>query len=738
VRQVGSASTGTILAGLSSVEVRTPESAWANERRAGWVARANLLARAGRQGPRANCRLPMRPPLVPCHARSSGLFPAVRTILLLAIITTLSGCRSTGRSRDRTQSVRFESVSGYIEFVARDRKRDQKSKTNRAADLSTKETLLEQNLKLETKGYVYHPNFVEFTLGAVFGLLQNDYKQEIGGVPTTSSDDGEVLEFDLEADFFKKKKYPGSIFARRDRAIEPRPFQPSLEVTTTTYGFNWQYVDETTPTSMQFFDSEVNLDPVGGNEGSGYQHNTEFRFETAYNFSDTNRLSLRYSFRSVQEQPFELDYDVNEIKLGHKWHFGAHRQHRLDSELQYFKQVGTFNIDRLRWREILRMEHSDALRSWYVLEVLDRQQGSLAGVEPIDERSYSLTGTLEHEIYESLVTQLTVFGQRQEFGRGLTIERLGFTTNLDYRKKNRWGTLLSNYQFRVRAETRDGGTRQNEVLDERHTFADPAPILLSNTVVNSGSIRITDEERTTEYRAGRDYTLSVVGDRTEIRRVPSGLIADGQTVLIDYVFTIGGDFDLDTVSHRFMIRQNFDFGLSPYYRYLWQDQELDPKKAAGVTPEDIRSHLFGLEYVRGGLRLQAEYEKHDSTISPFDSMRLSASYTHRFKFGGTGSLRGRWTDITYDDPINRDTTFFSVEGRYRQAIKRNLVFEGAVLYREEEDSLSGNDRGVEAEFALEWYVRDTEMRMTYEYGSYDDRFSQNEYSAVWIQVRRNF
>lgn len=256
--------------------------------------------------------------------------------------------------------------------------------------------------------------------------------------------------------------------------------------------------------------------------------------------------------------------------------------------------------------------------------------------------------------------------------------------------------------------------------------------------MDAGTIRIKDEERTTLYRPGRDYTVRVVGDRTEVSRVATGLIADGQLVLIDYIFTLGGDFDLDTTNHRFTIRQNFDCGFSPYYRYIWQDQELDPPSAVGVTPEDIRSHLFGMEYVRGRLRLQAEYEDHDSSISPFTALRLSAAYTHRFKFGGVGTLRGRWTDISYGAPNNRDTTFFTAEGRYRHAITKNLTVEGSVLYRDQDDSLNGGDRGLEADFSLEWLIRETELRLTYEYGEYSDRFSENEFSSLWLRLRRSF
>ena len=79
-----------------------------------------------------------------------------------------------------------------------------------------------------------------------------------------------------------------------------------------------------------------------------------------------------------------------------------------------------------------------------------------------------------------------------------------------------------------------------------------------------------------------------------------------------------------------------------------------------------------------------------------------------------------------------------MEGRYRHPITRNLTVEGAVLYRDESDSLSGDDEGVDVDLALEWLIRDTELRVTYEYGKYDDEFAENDFSALWVQLRRNF
>jgi hypothetical protein len=624
-----------------------------------------------------------------------------------------------------------------LEYVARVRNQQQDSKVG-AGSTSFKESIFEENVRLETDGSVYHPNFLEYTLAGLFGLQQLDFEQTYDGQRRTSGGDGDVYEFDFEGQFLKKKPYPGTVYARRYRSIVPRPFLSSLQTTTTNYGFVWQYVDPKTPTSLQFNSTDVLLEPLDKQEKPGRQKNDELRFETAYKFSEYNELTFTYNRRSVAEDPFALAIDSDELTLAHRLDFGDRHQHRLDSELNVFDQKGTFDVQRTRFREILRLSHSETLRSWYRLELLDRTQGSLSGVPPIGEKSTYLSGTVEHQLYESLVSQFFAFVQQQDYDSGLEVLRYGMQPGFDYRKKNPWGVLLANYNVRIQREDRNGGTLDMEVVDETRTFQDPDPITLNSPNIVVSSIFITAEDRTTTYRESSDYRLRQVGDFVEIERVPTGRIQDGQTVLVDYVFVLGGDFSLDTIAHNFNIRQNFPFGLSPYYGLRQQDQTLTPVDATGITPEDITAHTIGVEYQRGPLRMTAEYEDHDSTIVPFEAIRLSAYLTHKLNSGGTARLKARWTDVERFAPQTRETEFFTVEGRYRQTIKKALTVEGAVLYRTQQDTLSSDNQGVDVDLSLEWLYRQTEVRVTYELGRFEDDFAENRTSSLYVQVRRRF
>ncbi len=163
-----------------------------------------------------------------------------------------------------------------------------------------------------------------------------------------------------------------------------------------------------------------------------------------------------------------------------------------------------------------------------------------------------------------------------------------------------------------------------------------------------------------------------------------------------------------------------------------------PADATGVQPEDIRANIYGTEYQKGPLRLLGEFESHVSNINPFNALRLSADLTHNMKNAGTARLRTRWVDIDRSAPQNRRTKMLTVDGRYRQRVGEYLTVEGAALYRRDNDSLSGDRRGLDLDLSLEWVIRDTELRATYKYGRFEDDFAENKNQTLFVQFRRRF
>jgi len=77
-----------------------------------------------------------------------------------------------------------------------------------------------------------------------------------------------------------------------------------------------------------------------------------------------------------------------------------------------------------------------------------------------------------------------------------------------------------------------------------------------------------------------------------------------------------------------------------------------------------------------------------------------------------------------------------VEGRYRHRIGPNLTVESSVLYRNGEDSVSRDTEGIDASLAVEWSVRQTDVRMSFEYSDFEDEYTENDSCALFVHVRR--
>ena len=61
-----------------------------------------------------------------------------------------------------------------------------------------------------------------------------------------------------------------------------------------------------------------------------------------------------------------------------------------------------------------------------------------------------------------------------------------------------------------------------------------------------------------------------------------------------------------------------------------------------------------------------------------------------------------------------------------------------MLYRNGEDSASDDTEGIDVSLALEWFIRETEIRMSIERNEFEDAFTSNDSMAVFVHIRRGF
>jgi len=665
-------------------------------------------------------------------------------VLLAALLASLlPGCRiGSDAKRQEPGTVGFEVTGGRIDvqgLFARSRDENKPDGPN----YWSQESMARESVGVDTDGYVYHPNLAEYSADVTVGLVQERFRSNFPE-PTFQPDktDGNLLQFDVQLNLLKIKPYPGRLYARRYEALEPRPFSPTTRRRSEKYGGEWRYVDSTIPTRVQVDHTTVDFDQLGTNELDYTQRDFIARLETGYNFTKDNFLEFLVEHRETKQQnklsPVAFEFDVDDLRLGHRLRFGEDAESRLESNLNYYNQTGTFEVERAEWTETLSAVLLESLRAWLNWDLIQRDQGSFNSPITIEDTLMRLTGSLEHKLYESLTTTVGGRLESQDFKDGPNIDRYGVHGGLRYRKENPVGVLQAAYRIGFQSTDNTGSDVFIPVIDEPHTFNDPFPIVLSGTNIVESSIEITDLPGTTLYLRDLDYALVKFPSRVEIYRIPTGRINNGQTVLVDYDLEPVPAYTLDQVRQNLLVRHEFEFGLAPYYRLDIQDQSVKPPDLASPVENSYDKHALGLEYQDRKLSAKAEYQRSSGSLDSYDGVFLSGSFTERL--GETGSLHfsALWSRIAFDEPDERLAKNLNLGAQYRQELVRHLNLDVSAMYRLLDDTSLGTSDGIDVDAMLELLYGKTTVRLACDFSVFDTDRVNREWIMVYLQLTREF
>lgn len=664
------------------------------------------------------------------------------TVLALLL---LAGCRTRFSTEDEPAEPPVRIHDARLEASMLYRSEERERKSGSLGDESWQQQIYRETLSAAADGYIYHPYLLDFSVASAIGLTQSEFQQTRGSSEQESSDSGTLREYDVTGRVLKNSNLPLTAYSRRHESLEARPFLNAEFRTIQEDGFFWQYLSDVVPTSLRYDHSEIAFDPLGPDftgpsaldDQSRSKTTDQVQFDTEYRFSKNNKLSLDYEHSSVREHPFDVHYEVDSVRVAHDVRFGAEDQHDLLSEVVHYDQRGTVELQQFLVRELLGLEHSDTLRSRYHLDAASRSQRGISG-NTIEDDTLGFGADLEHRLYESLFTRVGGWADTQQFDDGAATDRYGVRGNFDYQKKNPWGLFNANYGADYQSTRRTSGDQRVAVIDQSRTFNDPNPIILSDNRIVTSSIVITDTTALNFYEEDVDYDVVKFANRIELHRIPTGDILDGQTVLIDYEIDNSSDYTLASTYQTFGLRQNFAFGLSPYYRYEWQDQTISGQNVGTTQQDDIRAHTAGVEYRRGAFHALAEYEDHDSTIAPFQAFTLSGDYSHRFEYGATAGVNSRYTDVSFTGDRPREASYFTLGVRYFDALTPKLTFEGSAQYLMDQDSVSNNNQGVDVDLSLNWKLRRTNLSINFSNGRFQNDFTESRSTMLYMKWELRF
>jgi hypothetical protein len=619
--------------------------------------------------------------------------------------------------------VTAERPQGEVEFVAENQQDD-----DGTAGIQNhyESQVFKEILRVRTAGDVYDPDLLSYRAMVGGGLTQYLFKHN----DDRDRGNGTLTEYDITGDVLREKRYPISLHFDKSDDLIPRQFASSLRSKRQGAAGSMAWRDPNWPMFLQVSESETRQ------QGQSLEDQDLFVI-------DDERLSFSLDNDGGKRSQLGLDLQSNDVAqsrggilshrqediytLNHVLGFGDTYQNHLDSFLDYLDQGGDSELQRLLWQEQLRLRHSQTLLSNYRL--IHHQSERPAQ----DNRETRGEAQVQHRLYDSLVSTGKAYLSQTSYSSGSDMQRVGAGGDLDYTKKNRWGTLMARYGLDVQDLEQTGGSATVSVVDERHPFTVTGSlrIVLNRTNIDAGSIVVLSNDRIRVYN---DYTVSQTSGITEILIIPGGdIVSDGDQVLsFDYDFITDPERQEQSWLNSFQIRERLHNGVSCYYEYRDRHQHLESQDTT-IVPDEFQINLFGVDYVTRHLRLLAEHRIEQSTRIPSRGTRVEGSYLWalgadtRFSVYASNS----WIDYTGDTPY--DVVLFTMGAEAVSNLTSQWELSGRFDYRDEDDSRQGKTRGLHWDIEGKYRYRQLDVKVGVEYNALD-RFSNER--RGWLQYLR--
>lgn len=491
-----------------------------------------------------------------------------------------------------------------------------------------------QRLELESRGWLYHPDLLLFSFG-----LEPQWKQRDTVASDTffRGDNDKFLGYYLDANVLRQKLHSFKLFLRQSRNEFNSTLSPDNITETDISRAVWIINNNLFPTTVTLEKNDTKFEDFF----STRDDSNIFRLESKYS-SDKHQFNLLSEY---VDQLREIDVqriDVERSLLNMNSNYAFSDSIRLTSTIfNLDSQSDVSDSKSFLWSEKLMLQHRPKLRSEYTARLDSRENDSFRS----DTRF--LSGALEHLLYENLTTRFELQSSNDDFDNG-EIDVTEADLDFRYRRKIPVGMLTITNGYAYRVEDNEIDAASSQVLNERHTLNGITQEFLDRTSIDLDSIMVTDITKTTTYIEGIDYVLSVVGDSVAIERGTFGGIADGETVLVDYVFSTQSPFKADRRSARFGVNLNLWRILGFHYNYSRVKEEL----ISGIRPSDLSNDR--VQRIGASLRWRwstttADYELRDTVRTPLTRRQIQQAFAFRVSRSLSFGASARYADTDFRD-----------------------------------------------------------------------------------------
>jgi len=592
----------------------------------------------------------------------------------------------------------------------------------------------QEEYRISTRSYIYHPNFLTLDLGGSALLDQSRFET----LSTENSNNEELLSFNTRLDFLKEKPYPFSLYYDKQNpsvstGLGGRFIQENIK-----YGVDFALLKPVTPVQVSFNAYRQTT------QGEGFDQLTNDEIEHmntrlyyAYGAGNHAQLSYQINNRDSRSGSPNLPIQTRQTSTASTYFdsknlFGSQRQIQLISNMAYNTQQEFPKRQELRINPTLNWQHSQAVTSFYRFNYADSTEEAIAIKQKsfIGGMGYSsehYSGNMDLHAEDSVAT-------------GINFQNVGTNFQVSHNRDTELGKLKLSYSGSLDSRDQNSSNALFQIFGEQHEMTGITQISLNRLFIDASSIVVSNTGRTQVYVLGLDYRVLQVGAQVQIQRLAAGNIVDSQIVLVDYSYQTGGSFKYDLINNNLQLNWNPSRFYELYIRYRDSQQNLRAGSPS-IQLNSVNSMTYGASVdqpLPSGINLggEAYFEEHEEDINPFTQKNYDAYMELPLPRLTSLRLSARRQYIDYENSIEDvDLTGYILRLRSRPWLRTQLSYE----FSYENDTGGSLNRLLRIQrLQLSWVYRQLSLSLDAHYSAEQQGVIERDRWAIKSNLRRMF
>ncbi len=595
----------------------------------------------------------------------------------------------------------------------------------------------QEQLDILVRSYIYHPNLVQLDFGGGPVFLQNSYDSDI----LNRSTNEQFFNFHAKANILKEKDYPLTLYYDRSFSSSSPAVQDRMLLERNRYGLDFSLKQPFLMAPL-FNLSLSTFQTDGGNVQRTVDESTDQASLTlTTDFGTYGDGSIGYYWTKEHSSSGSRGLPItpttrttNNLNIQTRHMFGDRRQILVNNHISYKKQDNLPSLEEFWFRPSANWTHSDNLTSYYRYSFRDwttEQTDSQTNLLDLGVSHYRFDKRLQISA-DTKIQDYQTEGYQQNFYSG--------SLSLSYLQEFSLFNVQYSADWTIDKTDRKSATTETPVFAERHILNNTTPISLSRKYVVAGSVKVLNLSSTQVYVENADYRLIISGDTTQIQRIPTGNISDGEEIQVNYSFETGGTAAFTSLSQRYRVDVYRGQYIKVYGKYHNLERSLDSGDPT-LPLNSIKETVFGLNFdipfwdtwAFGG---SGEVQDYEDEIIPYKGTRYSAYLQMPTPMNGRLRIYGdRQIIDKQNTPEDIDLTRWGL--RYSSSPWRRTTMTINVV--DEEDVGGTRIRSnTSASLRFDWAIRQLNLSADARYNSDSIDASERERTRFNITLSRRF